>query len=289
MLRHLEEAIGSDDGSLTSLSISLPAARKFLFIWDLLCYIVAAVFDRQRVKMPVQELDHNQLLSCLPLDEKRVLSQKLQLVSLRTKEEIIGMGSPLRHVHFPLTAVISLMNMQEGGQTVEVAVIGKEGCTCFHVLDGLKSSPSRVVVQIGGSAFRMPSAALDEIIKDLPVFAQIVRRYSAVLFRHSVISVGCSQFHSVEQRLARWLLAHNNRTGATTFPFTHEFLAEQLGAQRATVTQGLAELQSEGLLSSGYGTVELINIPKLQMVACECYGLSTLAIDEYLSDIEMYQ
>src|SRR6185312_8294536 len=175
------------------------------------------------------------------------------------------------------------------GQTVEVAVIGKEGCTCFHVLDGLKASPSRIVVQIGGSAFRMLSAALDDIIKDLPVFAQLVRRYSAVLFRHAVISVGCSQFHSVEQRLARWLLAHNNRTGATTFPFTHEFLAEQLGSQRATVTQGLADLQSKGLLTSGYGTVELLNIPKLQIVACECFGLSALAIDEYLTDIDMYR
>ena len=236
-----------------------------------------------------EELDHNQLLAHLPVDEKRVLCAQLQLVSLRTKEEITAVGSPLRHVYFPLTSAISLMNTQAGGQTVEITVIGKEGCTCFHVLDGFKASPSRVVVQIGGNAFRMPAAALDDVIKDLPIFAQIVRRYSAVLFRHAVISVGCSQFHSVEQRLARWLLAHNNRTGGTAFPFTHEFLAEQLGSQRATVTQGLADLQSRGLLTSGYGTVELLDIPKLQSVACECYGLSTLAIDEYLTDIDLYR
>lgn len=255
----------------------------------MLCYIVAAVLGKPAATMPVkEELDHNLLLAHLPLDEKHALCTWLQPVALRTKEEIIGMGSPLRHVYFPLTAALSLINMQESGQTVEVAVVGKEGCTCFHVLDGVSTSPSRVVVQIGGGAFRMPSEAIDDIIKDLPVFARIVRRYSAVLFRHAVISVGCSQFHSVEQRLARWLLVHNNRTRATTFPFTHEFLAEQLGSQRATVTQGLADLQSEGLLTSGYGVIELLNIPKLQIVACECFGLSTLAIEEYIADIEMY-
>ena len=56
--------------------------------------------------MPVkEELDHNQLLAHLPLDEKRALCTQLQLVSLRTKEEIIGVGSPLRHVHFPLMSI----------------------------------------------------------------------------------------------------------------------------------------------------------------------------------------
>jgi hypothetical protein len=236
----------------------------------------------------VDHLGDNHLLNHLPAREQDVLRPHLLLVSMKTKGEVTPLGSPVRHIHFPVTASLSLMDLQASGRSVEVAVVGKEGGTCFSVLDGLMQSPCRVIVQIGGMAFSLDVSTLPTLLPHLPVFARAARRFSQVLLRHAVISVGCSQFHTVEQRLARWLLAHWNRTGLTQFPFTHDFLAEQLGVQRATVTEALGAFQRRGLVTYGYGKVALLEMSGVGQAACECSSSASQAIDQYLMDIKQY-
>src|SRR5688572_25762460 len=87
-------------------------------------------------------------------------------------------------------------------------------------------SPCRTIVQVGGSMYRLGVRWLNASV---PFLLHSLIRFGAVIFRHTVISVGCSQFHSVDQRLGRWLLAHQHRTGLSTFLYTHEFLAERTG------------------------------------------------------------
>ena len=123
----------------------------------------------------------------------------------------------------------------------------------------------------------------------VPFLLQSLIRFGGVIFRHTVISVGCSQFHSVDQRLGRWLLAHEHRTGLKTFPFTHEFLAEQLGVQRATVTEALAVLQERKLVESGYGKVTVLRSKALEKVTCDCFQLAKQAIEEYFDDLKSYK
>ncbi len=235
------------------------------------------------------EFDRHQLLTMLPLSEKQALGSHAKLVMLHTKQELNLVSSPLRYLYFPLESAISVMDMEQSGRVLEVAVVGKEGCACPDVLDGLTVSPTHTIVQIGGETLRMDTATLVGILPDTPVFARMVRRFSAMLFRHAVISVGCSQWHSVEQRLARWLLAHHHRTNETVFPFTHEFLADQLGSQRVTVTEALSAFQRNDMVRYSYGKVELISIEKLRIMSCECFDLATQAIQDYLRDIRAYK
>ncbi|HEY5931459.1 MAG TPA: Crp/Fnr family transcriptional regulator [Nitrospira sp.] len=234
------------------------------------------------------EFEQNQLLTRLPAAEKQALGAGMKIVTLHTKQELNLVGSPLRYLYFPLDAAISVMDMEQSGRVLEVAVVGKEGCACPNVLNGLTVSPTHMIVQIGGATLRLDTATLAGMLPAVPVLTRMVRRFSTVLYRHAVISVGCSQWHSVEQRLARWLLAHHHRTGDTIFPFTHEFLADQLGSQRVTVTEALSAFQRDELVRYSYGKVELVNIEKLMDVSCECVGLATQAIEHYLADIRSY-
>jgi len=237
----------------------------------------------------IAELEPNQLLTMLPPSEKQRLGSRTKLITLQVKQELNLVGSPLRHLYFPLDAAISVMGIEQSGRVLEVAVVGKEGCFCPDVLNGPTVSPTHTTVQIGGATLRLDTATLVSMLSDLPVFSRMVRRFSASLFRHAVISVGCSQWHSVEQRLARWLLAHHHRTSETVFPFTHEFLADQLGSQRVTVSEVLSAFQRNDLVRYSYGKVELVGIESLKDVSCECFGLATQAIEDYLRDIETYK
>jgi CRP-like cAMP-binding protein len=227
----------------------------------------------------------NRLLSSLPSRERNLLQPNLEAISLETKDKINEAGSAVRYIHFPIDSAISLMDIEQDGRVVEVAVVGMEGCTGFNMVLGLSRAPCRTRVQIGGSAFRLADSKVLSLLERLPSLQHAFTRFNDVLFRTAVISVGCSQFHSVEQRLGRWLLAHQHRTGLSTFPFTHDFLGEQLGVQRVTVTQVLSSLQNEGIVGYGYGEIHLLNPPAMARRSCKCFPKVKAIIEQYVKEL----
>ena len=88
-------------------------------------------------------------------------------------------------------------------------------------------------------------------------------------------STACNAIHSVEQRLARWLLMAHDRVGKNDFPMTQEFLAMMLGASRPTVTIVAGTLQKAGLITYGRGHITIIDREKLESASCECYRTTT--------------
>lgn len=88
-------------------------------------------------------------------------------------------------------------------------------------------------------------------------------------------STACNAKHSVEQRLARWLLLAHDRVGVDEFPLTQEFLAMMLGASRPTVTVVAGSLQKAGLIAYRRGVVRIANRAKLEKASCECYRVTT--------------
>src|SRR2546427_7821602 len=85
----------------------------------------------------------------------------------------------------------------------------------------------------------------------------------------------CNAVHSVEQRLARWLLMAQDRIGADEFPLTQEFVAMMLGASRPTVTVVAGTLQKAGLITYHWGVIRILDRERLEDVSCECYRATT--------------
>ena len=63
--------------------------------------------------------------------------------------------SALDHIYFPNSGVVSVLAVYADGSVIEMATIGREGCTGVQAIFGAKSSSARFLVQIPGSATRM--------------------------------------------------------------------------------------------------------------------------------------
>jgi CRP-like cAMP-binding protein len=146
------------------------------------------------------------------------------------------------------------------------------------VVLGANEPPFDMLCQVGGDAVRLPADTCVRYVQQLPTFRQRLLRYALAVLHEATRSAACNGLHSVEQRLARWLLLCCQRIGTSTFPVTHEMLAHMLGVTRPFVTQTVARLTSAGLIQHQRGVMHIIDSAGLEALACEDYRL---VVDTY--------
>lgn len=93
----------------------------------------------------------------------------------------------------------------------------------------------------------------------------------------------CNQMHSLEQRLARWLLTLADRLHSDELLITHDRIANMVGVRRAGITDAMGILREAGLIESGRGTVAILDRAKMEAQACECYAVIKEAIENFAS------
>ena len=231
------------------------------------------------------EMKRNRILASLPEGEYNLLAESLEVTEVYLGDVIQPEGEPIHFLYFPLDCAISFTNRQDQHHFVDVTVIGREGCCGCSLLLGSDNSPSMGLIQIGGTAVRLAASTVMDQRSRLSYLVGAMIHYNGLLMRHAVLGVGCSQFHSAPQRLARWLKAHWHRTGIDTFPFTRAFLAAQAGIDTKTATDVLEDLERHGIVKVGHKSVMITNQDALTQRACSCFAKATEAVDEYLRNL----
>src|SRR6516165_10827401 len=178
----------------------------------------------------------NRLLLALPSSDLTRLLPALEPISCEREQVLIDVDSPLEHVFFPDSGVISAVAVYADSRIIEMATIGREGCTGMQAAIGAESSFYRLLVQIPGGAAKMASGAFMRAISSVPSFRALIFAYLQAFLEQVLVSVACNGAHSLKQRLARWLLMMRDRSDDDALPITHSLLAEMLGVQRPTVT-----------------------------------------------------
>jgi CRP-like cAMP-binding protein len=84
-------------------------------------------------------------------------------------------------------------------------------------------------------------------------------------------SVACNSYHSIVERLARWLLNLHDRVGRDHLALTHEMLSQMLAATRPRVSLAAAKLRSLHTIDYQRGVVRILDRKRLEQEACECY------------------
>jgi CRP-like cAMP-binding protein len=193
------------------------------------------------------------------------------MVELEPGDIVLNRGDQVRSSLFPVgSTMISMGAELNGGRSVEVASIGREGAVGGIVSCGHAPAFSRAEVLVGGSAFKVPMKALEEAKSRSPFIGNLFCRFSDYLLSQVMQSAVCNTFHSIPERAARWLLHAQDRAG-DRIELTQEAFAGLLGVQRTTVNAVIQSLQQEGLVASGRGMVRVTDRAGLKRRSCECY------------------
>jgi CRP-like cAMP-binding protein len=186
---------------------------------------------------------------------------------------------PIEYVHFPRTAVVSLLVPMEDGSAIEGATIGSEGMLGLQVFLGEGGAREEIVVQIAGEAARMRVSEFRQAVATSSGVRIALSNYTLALMNQFARTAGCNRLHSVTERCIRWLLMSRDRLGRNAFPLTQESLAVLLGVRRASVTQAAGALQRARLIEYHHGAITILDGPGLEAAACEDYRLCREAYD----------
>jgi CRP-like cAMP-binding protein len=228
----------------------------------------------------------NRILNALPDEEYERLAPHLEFIETKHGQTLYQTNQTIDYVYFPNRAMISLVSQLSDGASVEVGVVGFEGMAGLPYVLGVEESPHETMVQIHDGAARMPARVLKEEFKRGGVLQDTLLRYTQSLLLLSSQVAACNRAHSVEERLARWLLMSQDRCLCEDLPLTHEFLAMMLGVRRAGVTTAALALQAEGLIRYSRGHIKITDRQGLEDFACECYTLIKTEFDRVTSGTE---
>jgi len=225
----------------------------------------------------------NRLLAALPEEEFQRLAPKLEPVSLAFGKTIYESGDRIYHVYFlNRNTLASLYITMADGASAGASVVGHEGIVGIQAFLRTERTPNRIIVQVAGGAMRMRADELRMEFNRGGLLQDLLLRYTHALFAQVLQVAACNRFHSVEERLSRWLLMIHDRVTSDGILLTQELLSRRLGAHRSSVSEAAGILRREGLIRYKRGKLTILDFERLKSSACECYGVIKGEFDQAL-------
>jgi CRP-like cAMP-binding protein len=213
----------------------------------------------------------NKILASLPESSQQWLGT-LEPVMLPKGAVLYEPDEQIEHVYFLNNALVSILSMNAEGATVEIGLVGQEGMVGVPAFLG-GVTPYRAVVQMGGDAFRIRGQRLCEEFRRNPFLRDLLLKYTNAFIIQIAQSSICNCYHTLQERLCRWLLVARDAVRSNELVLTHDVIARLLGTRRASVTVAAGLLQRAGLIKMSRGQITIIDPAGLESMSCECYGI----------------
>jgi CRP-like cAMP-binding protein len=211
-------------------------------------------------------------------------------ITFRAGDAILRANQTTSHVFFPVSLVATYVRHLVDGNTIETGMVGNEGAIGIEAMFGATAQPSDVIVQVGGTAIRVPAATASVAFDEQRPFRKLVLRFANAFTLQIGQTAACNWLHPLDRRLVRWLLKVADRTVAAEqtrieIPMTQEFLASMLGARIAGINEAVSALTAAGLIRHRRHLIEILDRAAMEAACCECYGTVRLL---YQRDEVMY-
>jgi len=232
------------------------------------------------------QLVENEILLSLSAKERDLIFPQLTFMELRTHVVLHEPGELIKFGYFLNDGLASVLTVLTEGKSVEVGLTGRDGFVGLPLIVGFSTSPTRTVIQIEATGFRINAKNLVQVMRQSPGLVNRLQRYVQILGMQGTQVAACNRLHEVDERLARWLLMCQDRIGSNFVVLTQEFLAHMLGTRRASVTVAAGILQKAGLITYQRGHVNIVDRPRLESAACECYEMMQQQHKKWRSEVD---
>ncbi|MBA2676661.1 Crp/Fnr family transcriptional regulator [Ramlibacter sp.] len=230
-------------------------------------------FDTPRAALSTPLLQRNRLLGALSTEARLRLLPSVDLVQVRTGQSLDPARGAARRAYFPITAMASVCQVSPSGESTQVALVGPEGMVGFPLLTGSEAPWLRSTVQLPGAVLAVDGARLAQEFRRGDTTTQVLLGYMHTLMAQMAQAALCHRHHSIEQQLARWLLATADRMAVREIASTQEMVAGLLGVRREGVTEAAGRLRDAGLIACRRGHFTLLDTRGLRARACSCYAV----------------
>jgi CRP-like cAMP-binding protein len=227
-------------------------------------------------------LHKNFILASLPEEELENLTPAMQIANMTPEDLIYRTNQTVEFVYFPTTAMLSWIATTSEGERVEVGVVGWEGMVGVPEMLGYKVAPFTVEVELPGEVVRIRADVFRRSFERLDSIQKLLFRYTYTAHTQLAQSSVCNRFHTVEERMNRWLLMAHDRCETDELMLTQEILAGMIGARRPAVSIVLGNLQKAGLIKIERGKITILDREGMEKSACECYRVIREAFDRFV-------
>lgn len=227
--------------------------------------------------------DTNRLLAALPAADYQRLLPHLELVPMPLGWTVYEEGGVQRHVYFPADSLVSLLHVMENGASAGVAVIGKDGVVGITLFMGGQTTSRRALVYGAGYGYRLQASVLKSEFERHGALRHLLLRYTMSLIAQIAQTAVCNRHHSVEQQLCRLLLLSHDQLPADELILTQELISTLLGVRREGISEAAGRLQAAGLIRHARRRITVLDRPRLEAQACECYAVVKREYDRLMS------
>jgi CRP-like cAMP-binding protein len=213
----------------------------------------------------------NYLLQSLSENTYQRLAPHLTSISLPLGTTIYHPLDKVETAYFPENSLFSIITILENGTTTESGLVGRTGMLGLPCILGSGYTNNRVVVQVADSSVAIPAHILKREFDRGEELHKILLLYTEARLSQVCQQVACNAQHTIQERLARWLLLVQDLLSSDELPLTQEFISQMLGVRRSSVTVKAQTLQEAGIIHYTRGKVTILNQEALENTSCECY------------------
>jgi CRP-like cAMP-binding protein len=184
---------------------------------------------------------------------------------------LYDVGDPVPYAYFPSSGLMSLVSTTREGQTLELAMVGRDGMLAIETVLQVPTARCQAIAHMSSDVLCIRAERLRTEFEHTAALRRVLLQYTHRLLEQASQSAVCHRYHTVLQRLARWLLVARDRLQSDLIQLTQESVANLLASPRSAVTTASVILQDRGAIRQRHGRTVIVDAARLREAACECY------------------